>query len=106
LLEDYKETSIMNIPLGTHVRYFSTVDNKKLFRRGGFLKLNNGLPKYVILSNGKNDWSVQVKNTVFYKKMSIKEIKEEYEDYIEELLANIEKLNKIVKLYKQKCGES
>jgi hypothetical protein len=98
-LEDYKQVDdIYRVPLGTHVRYFLIDKGKKKFRTGGLLHRNDGLPVYVILSNGRNTWSVQVKNTIFYRKMTLKEIKNEYDEYIDEL----EKKNKSLK---QMIGE-
>ena len=99
-LEDYKLVEdISKVPLGTHLRYFSIKDGTKLFRMGGNLKRNLDLPKFVILVNalGK-EWSVQVKDTIFYKKMSMNEIKEEYDNIIEELHEKIKK-------YKAKIDE-
>jgi hypothetical protein len=101
-LEDYKKTTIDKISLGTHVRYF-VVDSEgnKLFRMGGQLTKNDGMPQYVILSNGKNSWSVQTSTTIFFKKMSLPEIKQEHEikildkdKKIKELLTLIKQLKK------------
>jgi uncharacterized protein YeeX (DUF496 family) len=95
MLEDYKEvTDIYKIPLNTHLRYITTVNNVKKFRTGGVLYNNTGLPKYVILSNGKNSWSVQLKDTTFFRKMTIAEIKKEYEDLIEDLEKKVSELEK------------
>jgi len=97
-LIDYKKVEdISKVPIGTHLRYFAMVNGKQKFRMGGFLtKL--GLPDYVILNNNKNSWSTQLQNCVFFKKMTIAEIKEDYEQYIEEL----EEKNKKLKIYIQK----
>ena len=98
LLEDYVEIKDMNkIPVNTHVRYFVTKNNKRLFRTGGLLINNSGLPDYVVLSNGKQSWSVQTKGTIFFKKMTIKEIKEDYEKEIEEIENENEDLKRMVK---------
>jgi hypothetical protein len=81
--------------LNSHIRYFS-IDNKgkKQFRLGGFLtKLDTD---YVVLSNGKLSWSVQKKNSIFFKKMSYDELKEEL---IEKISNKFEK--KIVSLEKE-----
>jgi hypothetical protein len=101
-LVDYvKVENIAEIKLNTHLRYFTLEPNKKTgtvkrkFRMGGFLSNKNNADKYVILTNGKTTWSVQVANTVFYRKMSMDEVKEEYE----EELNNMKKINK--KLLKQ-----
>ena len=102
LLEDYVEKDINKIPINTHVRYFITKDNKKLFRTGGLMVNNSGLPDFVVLSNGKTTWSVQIKGTIFFKKMSIKEIKEDYEEEIEILEKENENLRKIIKKLQNK----
>ena len=83
-LEDYKLVDdISKVPLDTHLRYFVKKNNEMLFRMGGNLKRNLDLPNFIVLKNALGtEWSVQVKDTIFYKKMSIKEIKEEYDDII------------------------
>jgi hypothetical protein len=99
-LEDYKKVEdITKVPLDTHLRYFiKQKDGKLVFRMGGNLKINTKLPDYVILKNaiGK-EWSVQVKDTIFFKKMSISEIKEEYEKIIDELNVKIKTLKNRIK---------
>lgn len=74
LLKNYiREDDIGKVPLGTHIRYIeqkldpvtNTIDQK--FRLGGYL-INNKYPdKYIVLSNGSLKWSVQVKDTIFFK---------------------------------------
>lgn len=97
LLQDYvKVENIFEVKLNTHLRYFSLESDKKTgtinrkFRMGGYLSNKDHADKYVILSNGKKTWSVQVQTAVFYRKMTIQEIKEEYERD----LAKYEKMNK------------
>lgn len=98
-LEDYKKTDIDKIPLGSHVRYFSIdKDGNKLFRMGGQLTKNDGLPNYVILSNGQKSWSVQSGGTTFFKKMSNSEMKHEYET---KLLEKDKKIKELLTLVKQ-----
>jgi hypothetical protein len=101
-LTDYiKIDNIADVKLNTHLRYFTLEADKKTgtvkrkFRMGGFLSNKNHADKYVVLTNGRNTWSVQVINTVFYRKMTYEEIKEEYE----EELYKLKKINK--KLMKQ-----
>lgn len=74
-LEGYvKVDDIMEVPLNTHLRYFRTLpDGSQEFRLGGFLFRKDADGVYVMLSNGKNIWSVQTDGTVFYRKMSHKE---------------------------------
>lgn len=102
-LIDYKEVAdISKVALSTHIRYFSEIKNKdgtvnNKFRLGGILINKDNADKYVVLSNGTQSWSVQVDKTTFYKKMSIDEIKEEYELEIMELKEEIKKLKKEIK---------
>jgi hypothetical protein len=108
-LTDYqKVTDIATIPIGTHVRYFTTVNGKQLFRLGGFLFRNDGLPKYVILSNGTNTWSVQTKNTIFFRKLSVSEIKTELtNDIVAECKKKLDEKDKqITKLMKMLSGKN
>jgi len=98
-LEDYKKVDdISNVLIGTHLRYFAKKDGELIFRMGGNLKSNTGLPKFVILKNAEGvEWSVQVEGTIFYKKMSIQEIKDEYEEIIKELNGKIKKLKEKIR---------
>ena len=98
-LEDYKLVDdISKVPLDTHLRYFVKKNNEMLFRMGGNLKRNLDLPTFIVLRNAVGtEWSVQVKDTIFYKKMSIKEIKEEYDGIILELHDKIKKLKARIK---------
>ncbi len=103
-LEDYvKVDDIYKIPLGTHLRYFSkdkkTGETK--FRLGGQLYNNKGLPKYVILKSINTQFSVQIEGTIFWRKLSINEIKEEYENYIKEMDEKIKRMTEKNKLLKE-----
>ena len=102
-LADYsKVEDIYKVPLGVHLRYFVKKDGQMLFRMGGQLFKNNGLPEYVILKSGTNaQWSVQIKDTVFYRKMTIIEIKQEYEDIIKKKNDKIQALKEKLKKYEK-----
>ena len=103
-LEDYKLVEdISKVPLGTHLRYFVEKNGTKLFRMGGNLKRNLDLPNFIVLQNAMGvEWTVQIKDTTFYKKMTIKEIKEEYDGIIEDLHDKIKKLKAKVKELEKK----
>jgi predicted nuclease with TOPRIM domain len=114
-LEDYIEVEdISKVPLNTHIRYFKEEINDKgkktkAFRMGGFLVNKNNYDKYVILSNvpdtgvinnNKKTWSVNTKTSIFYRKQTLEEIKEEMHDEIDELNDEIESLKKELKKVK------
>ncbi len=91
--------TIDETPLNSHIRYFSINNGKKQFRLGGFLtKIDTD---YVVLSNGKLSWSVQKKNSIFFKKMSYDELKEELIEKIsnkfEKKIISLEKENEALK---------
>ena len=77
-LEEYSQVDdIKDVSLNSHLRYFTinTKTGKKQFRLGGFLtKIDN---EYVVLSNGNLSWSVQIKSSVFFKKMNFSDLKDE-----------------------------
>ena len=102
-LEDYeKVTDLFKVPLGVHMRYF-TKDKKtgeKVFRMGGQLHHNKGLPEYVMLSNGTTQWSVQVKDSIFFRKLTLEEIKEALKEEITILKEKNEKLKNDIKKLK------
>jgi hypothetical protein len=98
-LEDYVEVNdIGKVKLGTHIRYFKIENNVKKLILGGNLIGINGLPNYVLLSNGKFKWSVQMETVVqFYRKMTIEEIKDDYENLLEKYENKIDNLKKYIK---------
>lgn len=107
-LEEYvKIEDINKVPLNSHIRYFTLNDKtgKKEFRLGGFLSNRDQSDKYVILSNGTISWSVQTLNSIFFKKMTIKELKQEYEEKIEQLETENNKLKKALLKYKKKTSK-
>jgi len=89
-LEEYKKVDDVNtIALNAHLRYFTT-DKKgnKNFRLGGFLTKIDKEKGYMILSNGQVSWSVQIKDSIFFQKMTFKELKEELTNSIHDEYKN------------------
>jgi hypothetical protein len=90
-LEDYIEIEdIFKVPLNSHIRYYTLIPGKdgeikKAFRLGGQLKNKDNADKYIILSNGKVTWTVQMETSILYRKMTLEEIKEDYENIIKDL---------------------
>jgi len=90
-LADYIEVEdILKVPIGSHIRYYTLIPGKdgelkKAFRLGGQLKNKDNADKYIILSNGTVTWTVQIDTSILYRKMTIDEIKEDYENIIKEL---------------------
>ena len=78
-LKDYKKVSnITQVPINTHLRYFTKDKNgSKVFRLGGTLNKIGDNQQYVVLSNGTLSWSVQIDHSQFYQKMNENELKQE-----------------------------
>ncbi len=99
-LEDYRLVSdIRTIPLGTSLRYFKVDKHgKKLFRIGGLLNYNQKIEQgYIgLINNEGKRWTVQIKSGIFYRKMSLQEIKDEYQETIDDIEEENDKLKKIV----------
>jgi len=102
-MQGYEQVDdIAEVPVNTHLRYFTIMpDGTQVFRTGGFLQNKQQAETYVMLFNGKNTWSVQVKNTVFFKKMSHKDeitaLHEYYKKQLNEKDAIIKKLKTYIK---------
>jgi hypothetical protein len=98
LLKDYIIVeNIKEIPLGTHIRYF-LIDpdtKKRKFRTGGTISKIDLQGRFIKLTAGTVTWSVQILNTLFYKKLNEEEYKEELK---KEILTEINPNND----YKQK----
>ena len=84
-LEEYKKVEdISKVSLNAHLRYFAVNDKgEKQFRLGGFLTKIDIEKGYVVLSNGNLSWSVQIKNSIFFQKMTFQDLKDELKEEIE-----------------------
>ena len=110
LLEDYIEVDqdqLFKIPINSHLRYYTIKElpngsREKLFRMGGQLMNKDNCNEYVILSNGKNSWSVQTKTSIIYRKLKIDELKDNFEQQIKDKNNTINKLKKQIDNLKNK----
>lgn len=106
LLVDYVEVdNIKDVPLDTHIRYFTKQKGKKLFRTGGFLLNKANADKYIILTNRKTSWSVDTTKSILFRKLSITEVNTVHNDEVDELKQMIKKLYKENKLLKSKLSK-
>lgn len=93
MLKDYLEVNdIYSVPMNTHIRYFIIKNGEKLFRMGGNLIKADHSKGYIVLSNGKTNWSVQVKDAILFKKISVDDIKKYYESKLKKYKKKIRKL--------------
>lgn len=70
---------VINLPIYTRIQYFQVLpDNKFKYRTGGNLIVNK-FPSYLVLSNGRKNWSVQLDTHIIFAGEDIDKIKEEYE---------------------------
>ena len=116
-LEEYKKIEdISTVSLNAHLRYFTINDKtgEKQFRLGGFLTKIDKEKGYVILSNGNVSWSVQINSSIFFKKMTFQELKEEiiedvgkvYKDEISKLKNENKTLKNALKEIKNQAVKS
>ncbi len=115
-LKNYEQVeNIDNVPLGTHIRYLTLVDEngikKQKFRLGGILVKKE--KDYIKLKTRDYHWSVQKKHydknknvifeTIFFKKISQASIDK---NVILNLQKEIQQLKKENKILRQKLGIS
>ena len=100
LLIDYEQIKnieeLMKVPIGTHLRYFDNKNNQMKFRTGGILTVNTGLPDYIILSSGHVSWSVQTNTSIFFRRITLKQLKEEFDIINKKNLATIAGLQELL----------
>lgn len=97
-----KVDNIEDVALNTHLRYFKTnSDGSQSFRLGGFLFNKKDADKFVVLSNGKNTWCVNVNDSVFFRKLTheeeIESIHKLYKKKITKLNNTIKELEKTIR---------
>jgi hypothetical protein len=108
-LVDYtrvKGPDIFDIQLGSHIRYF-IIDQKsgeKQFRLGGNLTKIGDNKKYIVCSNGTFSWSIQLSNSIIYKKLSIDELKEKVKNTA--IKESESKIEKVIEDYKELKDEN
>ena len=101
LLEDYEQVvSFDELKEAMHIRYYTTIKKKKVFRMGGTIIKLDLEKNYAVLTNGHVNWSVQLNSgTIIYRKMTSEEVKSFYENELDnkdmeldKYKSNIEKL--------------
>ena len=102
-----KAESIMDVDIGTHVRYFTNIDGDMKYRSGGNLVKKDTQGRFVVLSNGRASWSVQTGSSIFYRELSIDDVREghkreiqDYETKLAQYKTTIKSLKKELVKYK------
>jgi len=101
LLEEYEQiASVDELKEGMHIRYYTIVKKKQVFRMGGTIIKLDLEKKFAVVTNGRVNWSLQLNpTTIIYRKMSTEEVKAFYENELDnkemelnKYRTNIEKL--------------
>lgn len=103
-----KVNNLTELALGDHVRYFTKDPNtgEFLFRLGGTINKADFDKGYLIISNGKYSWSAQLKNSIFFKKLSLEDFKKQMEkEYSKKYSKKIKKLESENKRLKETLKE-
>lgn len=102
-----KAGTIMDVDIGTHVRYFTNIDGDMKYRSGGNLVKKDTQGRFVVLSNGRASWSVQTGSSIFYRELSIDDVREghkreiqDYETKLAQYKTTIKSLKKELVKYK------
>ena len=94
--------------LGSRISYFEVMnidgENKYKFKIGGNI-ISNGFPKYLYLTNGRSNWSVQLENHLIFK-LNTDDIKLKYEKIISKMKKKISILESENKTLYQKLKKN
>jgi polyhydroxyalkanoate synthesis regulator phasin len=92
--ERVEENNFHKLYRGQKIKYFEFIQNENKFRyRPGGSLVANKSPDYIVLTNGKQNWSVQLEKSIIFKERNISEIISKYEDLIVLRDGEIMKLN-------------
>lgn len=104
--EKIKKNEIKNIKPYTRIQYFEVfADNKYRYKPGGSLLINKA-PDYLVLTNGRKNWSVQLDSHIIFAEIDIDLIKKEYEDIIAQKNRDIEHLKELIREQKNKLNKN
>jgi hypothetical protein len=104
--------SFKEVPLKTHIRYFqqkvdqTTGEVKHRFRTGGELICKKQPDLYVVLQASGKTWSAQVKECVFFRKMTWDECYEQEELINAQHQKELQSLRRKVARLEQKLAKS
>jgi hypothetical protein len=100
-----KPNDIKSLTVNTRIQYFQvSPDGKYKYRTGGTLIVNKA-PVYLILSNGKKNWSVQLDTHIIFAGQDIETVRKEYEQKIAEKNKKIAHLTLYIKKLKQSINK-
>lgn len=100
--EQVNSHDIENLFPGTRIQYFEIMENKKFrFKPGGIITIN-GYPNYLVLTNGRKSWSVQLLNHIIFKEQSVDLVAKKYIDIINQKNQEIDQLMSLIKIQKKK----
>ena len=114
LLEEYEQiASFDELKEGLHIRYYTTIKKKQVFRMGGTIIKLDLENNFAVVTNGHVNWSVQLnQNTIIYRKMSTEEVKLFYENELDnkemelkKYKSNMEKIKTAYKTIQQENDE-
>lgn len=87
---------------GDRIQYFEILQNNEYkYKIGGTLIINKS-PDYIVLTNGKKNWSVQLKQHIIFREISVDKLREHYERLLGDKNRTIEELKYLIQEYKKK----
>lgn len=95
-----KVEDISTVPLQTNLRYFvyktdsASGKTERLFRVGGRLLNKDNYQQYIVLTNGRQSWSVNTETAVFFRQLTVQEVTDKYETKIRDLKKTIQNLQR------------
>lgn len=95
-LEDYiRVDDIKDLKVGMHIRYFikSSDDNLKFRSGGSITKIDKSL-KYIVLTNSKITWSVQIPTSILFRRLTTQELKDEFKKKLDDTMLENEKVKR------------
>lgn len=101
ILRNYEQvTDLCSLVQGDIVKYFEMLANGKYKYKPGGRVLINKQPDYLVLSNGRKSWSVQLNKHVIFREIDIDKIILKYDEIVKKKDKRIEELLYLLEHYK------
>lgn len=92
---------IIDLPLGTRVKYVEVLNNGTFKCKQGGVIIVNKAPTYLVLAQNRNSWSVQLSSHIIFVER-FEEVRKNYEAHIKKLTTDIDAMTEMNKVLKAK----
>lgn len=99
--EKVKTEDIPNLGINLRIQYFEVIDGDKFKYKPGGRIIQNKAPDYLLISNGRFNWSLQLDKHIIFAELTTEKVKMEYEQKLQQKDREIEHLRALIRKQKK-----